>query len=122
MTRPTVDVLAPGTIEVGVRFYPGSAVSVLGGYLPDLVDLVDLALDADELWGRPAIEVGERVAGSVSADEGVCLLQEFLVGRLADVAGPDSLVVAALRRMAWSPPRSSGPTGRWNPGVSGTSG
>jgi AraC-like DNA-binding protein len=99
MTRPMVDVLAPGTTEVGVRFYPGTAVSVLGGGLPELVDA---ALDADDLWGRAAIEVGERVAGSASADEGVCLLQEFLVGRLAGLAGPDSLVVAALRRMAWS--------------------
>jgi hypothetical protein len=46
LTRPTVEVLAPGSIVVGLRFYPGAAASVLG--VPASV-LVDLALDAGQL-------------------------------------------------------------------------
>jgi AraC-like DNA-binding protein len=96
LTGPLVEVLAPGSVVVGVRFYPGAAVRVLG-VSPS--ELADLALDAWELWGPPVAAVGERVAGSVSPGEAVALLQGLIVGRLADAAGPDRLVAEAVRRM-----------------------
>jgi hypothetical protein len=40
LTRPTVEILAPGSTVVGHRFYPGAAVSVLGVPASTLVDVV----------------------------------------------------------------------------------
>jgi AraC-like DNA-binding protein len=98
-TRPNVEVIAPGSTVVGLRFYPGAAAPVLG--VPTSV-VVNLALDANELWGRSAVAVGERVAGSASPEVAATLLQEFIIGRLADAPGPDQLVAEAVRRlMPW---------------------
>jgi AraC-like DNA-binding protein len=99
LTRPLVEVLAPGTTVVGVRLRPGAAPSVLG--LP-ASELVDLAVETDELWGRSAVALGERMAGAATpADAGVGL-QRHLVGRLGDAPGPDPLVSEAVRRlMPW---------------------
>jgi AraC-like DNA-binding protein len=95
-TRPIVEVLAPGTTVVGLRFHPGAAVSVLG--VPASV-LVDLALDAERLWGRSAVAVGERVAGSASPEAAAAHLQKLVIGRLADAPGPDDLVAETVRRL-----------------------
>jgi AraC-like DNA-binding protein len=99
LTRPTIEMLAPGSTVVGLRFYPGAAPSVLG--VPASV-LVDLALEAEQFWGRSAIEIGERVA-EVGLPEAVpALLQDLVICRLADAAGPDALIVEAVRRlMPW---------------------
>jgi AraC-like DNA-binding protein len=99
LTRPLVEVLAPGTTVVGVRFRPGAAPSVLG--LP-AAELVDLAVGTDELWGRAAAALGERVAGATSPEEALARLQQHIVGRLGDAPGPDPLVSEAVRRlMPW---------------------
>ena len=99
LTRPLVEVLAPGTTVVGVRFRPGAAPSVLG--LP-ASELVDLAVDTDELWGHSAVALGERVAGAASPKEALGRLQRHIVGRLGDAPGPDPLVSEAVRRlMPW---------------------
>jgi hypothetical protein len=50
-TGPVEETLAPGATIVGVRLRPTAASSVLG--LPTS-ELVDLVLDADELWGDGA--------------------------------------------------------------------
>jgi methylphosphotriester-DNA--protein-cysteine methyltransferase len=98
-TRPTVEVLAPGSTVVGLRFFPGAATSVLG--VPASV-LVDQELDADHLWGRSAVAVGERVAGACSPEAAAAHLQDLVISRLADAAGPDRLVAEAVRRlMPW---------------------
>jgi AraC-like DNA-binding protein len=92
-------VLAPGSVVVGLRFYPGAAASVLG--VPASV-LVDLALDAGQLWGHSAAAVGERVAESGAPQAAQAHLQELVTRRLADAAGPDDLVAEAVRRlMPW---------------------
>jgi AraC-like DNA-binding protein len=84
---------------VGLRFYPGAATSVLG--VPASA-LVDLALDAEQLWGRSAIEIGERMAGSDAPEAAAAHLQALVIRRLADAAGPDDLVAEAVRRlMPW---------------------
>jgi len=99
LTRPLVEVLAPGTTVVGVRFRPGAAPSVLG--LP-ASELIDLAVETDELWGRSAVALGERVAGAASPEEALARLQRHLVGRLGDAPDPDPLVSEAVRRlMPW---------------------
>jgi AraC-like DNA-binding protein len=98
LTRPQVEVLAPGTTVVGVRFRPGAAPSVLG--LP-ASELTDLAVQTDELWGRSAVALGERVAGAASPQEAVIRLQRHIVGRLGDAPAPDPLVSEAVRLMPW---------------------
>jgi AraC-like DNA-binding protein len=99
LTRPLVEVLAPGTTVVGVRFRPGAAPSPLD--LP-ASELLDLAVEADELWGRSAVELGERVAGAASPTEALAGLQRHIVGRLGDAPGLDPLVLEAVRRlMPW---------------------
>jgi AraC-like DNA-binding protein len=64
--------------------------------------LVDRALEAGQLWGRSAVAVGERVAGSRSPEAAPAHLQELVIRRLVEAAGPDDLVVEAVRRlMPW---------------------
>jgi AraC-like DNA-binding protein len=96
LTRPLVEVLVPGTTVVGVRFRPGAAASVLG--LP-ASELADLVVGTDELWGRAAVALGERVAGAASPDGALTRLQQHIVGRLGSAPGPDPLVLEAVRRM-----------------------
>ena len=99
LTRPTVRPLAPGSTVVGLRFHPGAAAPVLG--VPPS-ELVDLEVDADEAWGRKALELGERVHESASPEAAAALLQRLVLGRLADADGPDPLVAEAVRRlMPW---------------------
>jgi hypothetical protein len=65
-------------------------------------ELVDLAVGTDELWGRAAAALGERVAGAASPEEALARLQQHVVGRLGAAPGPDPLVLEAVRRlMPW---------------------
>jgi AraC-like DNA-binding protein len=94
--HPTTEVLAPGATVVGVRFRPGAAPSALG--LP-ASELVDLALDADELWGSAGAALGERLAQAGSPADAAALLEAEVFARLAGGAGPDPLVTEAVRRL-----------------------
>jgi AraC-like DNA-binding protein len=99
LTRPLVEVLAPGTTVVGVRFRPGAAPAVLD--LP-ASELLDLAVDTDELWGRAAVALGERVDRAASPAGALADLQRHVVGRLGDAPRPDPLVSEAVRQlMPW---------------------
>jgi AraC-like DNA-binding protein len=100
LTRPMTELRAPGSTVVGVRFHPGAAACVLGVPPSELADLV---LDADELWGSPAVAAGDRVAESALPWEGVALLEQLIAGRLADADGPDPLVANAVRRLMHGP-------------------
>lgn len=86
--------LAPGTTVVGVRFSPGAASSVLG--VP-AAEVVDLSVDAEDLWGRSAVEVGEAVAAAASPWEAAAKLEAFVQARLADAAEPDPVTMEAVR-------------------------
>jgi AraC-like DNA-binding protein len=99
LTRPRVEVLAPGTTVVGLRFRPGAVPSFLA--LP-ASELLDLAVEADELWGRAAVALGERVDDAASPTKALAGLQRHIVGRLGDAPGPDPLVSEAVRQlMPW---------------------
>jgi AraC-like DNA-binding protein len=93
-----VEVMAPGTTIVGVRFHPGAAPSVLG--LP-ASELVDLTLDAEELWGDRARALGERTHAA-TPQQALAEVQRHLVARLATASAPDPLIAEAVRQLRWA--------------------
>jgi AraC-like DNA-binding protein len=97
-TGPVEETLAPGTTIVGVRLRPEAASSVLG--LPTS-NLVDLALDADELWGDRGDALEELIAGAGSAQEAAAQLQRAVSERLADATTPDPVVAEGVRRLTY---------------------
>jgi AraC-like DNA-binding protein len=96
LTGASVEVLAPGTAVVGLRFHPGAAPGVLG--MPTS-ELVDVAVRADELWGRSAL--GELLAATFSPDEALAALQSHVARRLAGAGAPDPLILEAVRQLRW---------------------
>jgi AraC-like DNA-binding protein len=86
---PTVEILAPGTVVVGVRFHPGAAPPLLG--LP-ASELVDLAVGAEELLGPWAIALGEKLAAAASPREAAVALEAELLARAVVAESPDPLV------------------------------
>jgi AraC-like DNA-binding protein len=95
-TGPTMEVLAPGTTVVGVRFRPGAAPSVLG--MP-ATELVDLAVGADELWGDAALALGERIAASASPQEAAGALEREILARTLVTEDPDPIATEAVRHL-----------------------
>jgi AraC-like DNA-binding protein len=96
-TGPTMEVLAPGTTVVGVRFRPGAAPSVLG--MP-ATELVDLAVGVDELWGDAAIALGERIAESASPQEAAAMLEREIFARaIKTEEDPDPIAAEAVRHL-----------------------
>jgi AraC-like DNA-binding protein len=104
LTRPRLEVIPPGTAVVGVRFRAGAAARALK-VRPS--ELTDVAVDAAELWGPAAATLGARVAES-GPGEAAGLLEQALIGCLADAAGPDLLVAEAVRRMMSGRPEDVG--------------
>jgi AraC-like DNA-binding protein len=101
-TGPDVDVLTPGATVVGVRFRPGAAPAALG--VPGS-ELVDRAIGLDELLGRPAMTLGDRVASAASPREALALLEQQLDTWLGDAREPDPIVAEMVRRlMPWRSP------------------
>jgi AraC-like DNA-binding protein len=101
LTGPSVEVLAPGTTLVGVRFRPGVAGAVFGR---PASDLVDLTLGLDEVWGTAAArDLGERLADAGSPEAALQVVQADLLTRRAGAwPPPDPLVAEAVRRlMPW---------------------
>ena len=72
LTEPVVEVLEPGTTVVGMRFVPGAFPAVAG---QPASDVVGLALDAEELWGRSTTTLGEAVGMSGSPREALAAVQ-----------------------------------------------
>jgi AraC-like DNA-binding protein len=99
LTGPSVEVLAPWVIVIGVRFRPGAAMPLLG--LP-ACELVGLTVHLEEIWGPAVAVLGERLCTAGTPEAALVMLQEFLVARRADAAEPDPVVVEAVRRlMPW---------------------
>jgi AraC-like DNA-binding protein len=101
LTTARTQVLPPSTAVVGARFWPGAAAPFLG--LP--VDgLVDFTVELDDLWQGTAVRLGELLAGAPSPEQGLEMLQRFLLSRRTPAAAPDRLISAAVRRlMPWQP-------------------
>jgi AraC-like DNA-binding protein len=93
---PTEEVLAPGATVVGIRFRPGAAPAALG--MP-ASEVLDLALDADELWGGWADALGERMASAASPEDAAALLEQEILARLRDAQAPDPVVAAGVQRL-----------------------
>jgi AraC-like DNA-binding protein len=84
-----VEVLAPGTTLVGVRLRPGAA-PLLG---LDAAELVDLRVH----WNPD--HLGERLALAPSPGAALAILQQALVGRLAETPPRDPLVAPLVRHL-----------------------
>jgi hypothetical protein len=83
---PMAQVNPPGSTVVGVRFRPGAAPSVLG--VP-ASELVDLAVNAEELWGDAGVRLAEQLAGCDAAEEAASMLERAVLARARAGAGPD---------------------------------
>jgi AraC-like DNA-binding protein len=104
LTEPLVEVLAPGTTLVGVRFVPGAAPVATG--LPSS-EIRGLVVDAEELWGACAGALGEAVAAAASPQESLAALEGHVLRRVTagHDPGPDLLIAEAVRRlMPWGAP------------------
>jgi AraC-like DNA-binding protein len=95
-TGPMLEILAPGTTVVGVRFRPGAAPSVLN--MP-ATELVDLAVGADELWGDTAFALGERIAMAASPQEAAAALEREILARSIEAQAPDPIATEAVRHL-----------------------
>jgi AraC-like DNA-binding protein len=91
-----VATLAPGATVVGLRFRPGVGPKILG--IPTS-DLVDFRVELDQLWGRSAAILGQRLAEAGSPDAAAALLEQEISARSAIAPGPDPLVTEAVRRL-----------------------
>jgi len=81
---------------VAIRFYPWGARRFFG--LP-LSDFADSHLPAEELWGRAAEELVEKLAEDRSSEERVARVESFLLERFDD-SPPD--VVDGGARLIWA--------------------
>jgi AraC-like DNA-binding protein len=103
LTAASVEVLAPGTTIIGLRLAPGAAPSVLG--LP-AAELVDLAVDARDVWGAAASRGRSALAAFADPDVApadlLVRVQLLLAARLADAVAPDPVVAEAIRRLRWA--------------------
>ena len=103
-THPTEEPLAPGTTAIGVRFRPGVAAPLLGD-LPS--ELLDRAVDADDLWGQGASQLAEEVAETQSPEAALACAEAALLKRVTRRApSADPLADAIVRRLLVSPGES----------------
>lgn len=96
MTRALV--LRPsGPVDVvGVRFRPGAARPFLG---PSAAELTDGVVPLEDLWGRTAVRLAERMA-SAGLEARLGLLAEALRARVPGSDDPGGFVRAACRILA----------------------
>jgi AraC-like DNA-binding protein len=90
-TREVLVDIPGGTAALGVRFGPGAAGAALGIAARDLRDRT-VALE--DIWGPPATELAERVAGAPPAGR-LALLTAAVARRLDGAQAPDALVARA---------------------------
>lgn len=84
------------THVLGVHFRPGGAARLLG--VPPGA-LADTHVALDDLWGRSAAELRERLCGAPTEQQRIALLEQALVARLPDHRHPREAVRAALAEL-----------------------
>lgn len=89
----------PGDMRVyGVRFKPGGAYPFLG--LP-MSDVYNRVIPLDDLWGRFAVEVRERLCAAPTTEAGLALFEQLMRTRLCDEREEQKIVeygIAEIRR------------------------
>jgi len=99
-TKPVVAEMPDGTLTVGVRFRPGRAPGFLG---VGAAELTDRSATLEELWGRAAAFLAERLGAAPSIEAKEALLEEALLGRLHVAKPPDDNIEAAVEAIAATP-------------------
>jgi AraC-like DNA-binding protein len=89
--------IAPGQRTLGLRLRPGVAGAILG--MP-ASEVLDVHTRLEDLQGRWASELGERI-DETNGDEEAFALIERAVGSRVEDGGPDPLVLAATRRLGF---------------------
>jgi AraC-like DNA-binding protein len=89
--------IAPGERMLGLRLRPGVAGAVLG--MP-ASEVLDVHTRLEDLLGRWASELGERLEETDGDEEAFALIEGAVGSRIAD-GGPDPLVLAATRRLGF---------------------
>jgi AraC-like DNA-binding protein len=98
-TEPVVEVLEPGTTVVGMRFVPGAFPAIAGR---PASEVVGLALDAEQLWGRSAAALGEAVGTAAPPQEALAAVQLHVHERAGAGVPADPLVSQTVRGlMPW---------------------
>jgi len=97
----SIDCCPAGTTVVGVRFRPGVSAAVLGATAPEIVDLT---VGLEDLWGRAATGVAERIAVAATVEEAAQTLEWEIVARCAGAPGLDAAVAEMVTRLQpWQP-------------------
>jgi hypothetical protein len=100
---------------VGIHFKPGGATAILGVPAHELRGrLVDL----DALWGRPALELRDRLQESRTFAARLSLLEATLLARLERARDPHPAVAYALAELSrWplTPSIATSPAARASP-------
>lgn len=95
-TSHVEEVLAPGTVRVGIRLRPGMATPVFR--LPGDA-LADLDADVTDVWGRTAAPLAAVLAETGSPEAAAAALETAVAARLTDAPEPDPVVVEAVWRL-----------------------
>jgi AraC-like DNA-binding protein len=99
-TRPTQEVLAPGTTTLGIRFRPGASVGVVG--MP-ASEVVDQTVDLRDVWGSSADRLADELGSADSSNILASLLMGAVHRESIRASGPDpvaQLIVRSLRQNA----------------------
>jgi AraC-like DNA-binding protein len=92
-TTPYVRDISQPTRSVGAQLQPGAAQLLLG--VP-ADELSERHTSLEDLWGRPAVEMRERLQETDSLTQQLDLFESFLLGRLPRIRGVHPAVAHAI--------------------------
>ena len=100
LTGPQIEVIAPHTTIVGVRFHPGTAPP-----LPTVLDdIVDQRVRLTELWGSSVDRLMEGMAQAGTPERALSFLQDHILQEFRRAVRVDPLVREAVKAlMPWQP-------------------
>jgi AraC-like DNA-binding protein len=92
-SRHSVAQLEPRTTMIGLRFHPGVGAPILGA---PARELASPGLGLDDVWGREARFLAERLSEAGSPERAASLLETEVGTRAADRAADDPLMLGML--------------------------